>query len=94
MVRPQISVLEGGLPKWKKEDQKVVKEVEKVPVEKFSANFRPELVKSFEQVVANQFKDKTFQLLDARPPGRFDGTAPEPRKGPYAFNYGYSGIYC
>jgi thiosulfate/3-mercaptopyruvate sulfurtransferase len=73
--------VEGGLPKYKQEGHSLTKGVEKVPVEKFTARFRPELVKSYEQVVDNQFKDKKFQLLDARPPGRFCGTDPEPRKG-------------
>jgi len=76
----KISVVEGGLPKWKKEGHPLTKEIEKVPEEKFTAKFRPELVKSFDQIVENQFKTKKFQLLDARPPGRFSGTAPEPRK--------------
>ena len=76
-----ISVLDGGLQKWKKLKHPVTDTVEQVPVEKFTARFNPDLVKSFEQVETNQFKDKKFTLVDARPAPRFTGKAPEPRPG-------------
>ena len=76
-----ISVLEGGLPKWRKLKQELSDVKVQVPVEKFTAVFNPNYVKSFEQIEANQFKEKTFTLVDARPPGRFTGQAPEPRAG-------------
>ncbi|KAG6773707.1 hypothetical protein POTOM_021023 [Populus tomentosa] len=46
----------------------------------FQAKFQPCLVWTLEQVKQN-IEDKTHQHIDARSKGRFDGTAPEPRKG-------------
>ncbi|KAG5245385.1 thiosulfate/3-mercaptopyruvate sulfurtransferase [Salix suchowensis] len=46
----------------------------------FQAKFQPRLVWTFEQVKQN-IEDKTHQHIDARSKARFDGTAPEPRKG-------------
>lgn len=76
-----ISVLEGGLQKWRKLNNAVTDALEQVPVEKFTARFNPDMVKSFEEVMTNQFKDKKFILVDARPEGRFTGKASEPRAG-------------
>ena len=45
-----------------------------------AAVYNPTLVKSLDDVKGN-ISDKSFQLLDARSPGRFNGTAPEPRPG-------------
>ncbi|KAK7507157.1 hypothetical protein BaRGS_00001092 [Batillaria attramentaria] len=75
----KVSVLEGGLRKWCNENNPVTDSVEKVPEEKFKATFRPNLVKNFEDVESNQFSSRAFTLVDARPAGRFEGTAPEPR---------------
>jgi thiosulfate/3-mercaptopyruvate sulfurtransferase len=50
------------------------------PAALFHATLRPELVKSYGQVLAN-IEDEMFQLVDARSAGRFYGTAPEPRPG-------------
>ncbi|XAR56915.1 3-mercaptopyruvate sulfurtransferase [Bertholletia excelsa] len=46
----------------------------------FQTKFRPHLVWSVEQIKKNM-EDKTYQHIDARPKGRFDGIDPEPRKG-------------
>ncbi|GBG73696.1 hypothetical protein CBR_g17038 [Chara braunii] len=54
----------------------------------FNATLRPDLVRLWQDVKANVEKGKDgrkeeeeedFQVVDARPKGRFDGTAPEPR---------------
>ena len=76
----KVSVLDGGLVKWKQEGRKV----EDMPVHParatFTAKFRPELVRSKAAVLAN-LKSKTEQVLDARSAGRFRGTEPEVRPG-------------
>ena len=77
----KISVLEGGLRQWYKHNNPLSSALVQVPKETFTAKFNPDLVKSFEQIVANQFQDKIFALIDARPSGRFNGKAPEPRPG-------------
>ncbi|XP_052178411.1 thiosulfate/3-mercaptopyruvate sulfurtransferase 1, mitochondrial isoform X2 [Diospyros lotus] len=46
----------------------------------FRTMFQPHLVWTLEQVKGN-IEDKTHQHIDARSKDRFDGVAPEPRKG-------------
>ncbi|KAK4711270.1 hypothetical protein R3W88_005783 [Solanum pinnatisectum] len=46
----------------------------------FQTKFRPHLVWTLDQVKRN-IQDKTYQHIDARSKARFDGVAPEPRKG-------------
>ncbi|KAK1279373.1 hypothetical protein QJS04_geneDACA020419 [Acorus gramineus] len=46
----------------------------------FLARLQPHLIWKLEQVNQN-IENKTHQHIDARAKGRFDGTAPEPRKG-------------
>lgn len=46
----------------------------------FNVEFQPHLVWALEQVMKN-VEHQTHQLIDARSKARFDGAAPEPRKG-------------
>ncbi|AEE36220.1 mercaptopyruvate sulfurtransferase 1 [Arabidopsis thaliana] len=46
----------------------------------FQTKFQPHLVWTLDQV-KNNMEDPTYQHIDARSKARFDGTAPEPRKG-------------
>lgn len=46
----------------------------------FQTKFQPHLVWTLEQVKGN-IEEKAYQHLDARSKARFDGAAPEPRKG-------------
>lgn len=46
----------------------------------FKVKFLPNLVWNIEQIEKN-IKDPKYQHVDARPKARFDGVAPEPRKG-------------
>ncbi|CAI9787838.1 unnamed protein product [Fraxinus pennsylvanica] len=46
----------------------------------FETRFQPHLVWTLEQVKEN-VEEKTYQHVDARSKARFDGAAPEPRKG-------------
>jgi len=79
MGQEKVSVLNGGLPKWISEGYPV-EELYSTEFAKgnFKASFDPMLVKSMQQVRENM-EGKSFQLIDARSKGRFDGTAPEPR---------------
>lgn len=76
----KVSVLEGGFRRWCSENYPVTDEIIQVPTERFKASLKPNLVKSFEDIEDN-LTSKAFQLCDARPRGRFLGTAPEPRAG-------------
>ncbi len=78
-----VSVLDGGFPKWNREQYDTTDEVETITPHqqgKFKARFTPDLVKSFEQIEQN-LKEQKFIVMDARSAGRFEGTAPEPRPG-------------
>ena len=78
----RVAVLDGGFPKW---------QADALPVESgwtapqpadppFCANFRPDMVRSIDDIRANLDSGKAL-VLDARSPGRFAGTDPEPRPG-------------
>jgi thiosulfate/3-mercaptopyruvate sulfurtransferase len=77
----RVSVLDGGLAKWKKEGRPVT-DAKSVAAagKRFQARLRPDLVRSKDQLLGN-LKARTEQVLDARAAGRFQGTAPEPRAG-------------
>lgn len=76
----QVSVLNGGLPKWLAEGRAVASGVETLPAAKFSADFKPELVTDVPALLDN-IESKERMVLDARAAERFAGTAPEPRAG-------------
>ena len=71
-----VALLDGGFSKWTAE--KLPTEMSPVRPEpsKFSATFRPELVRSYEQMKAN-VASGTEQVVDARGPGKFDGSQPD-----------------
>lgn len=75
-----VVVLDGGLPKWEAEGRPLEAGESPPKRAKFKAAFRPGLVRSVEQMLANQ-KKRAELVVDARPAGRFAGTAPEPRPG-------------
>lgn len=72
-----VAVLDGGLPKWRHE-QRPVEDLPPMPRDRhFLPHVNATLVRSFDQVKANLATGRE-QIVDARAPGRFDGTAPEP----------------
>jgi thiosulfate/3-mercaptopyruvate sulfurtransferase len=76
----QISILDGGLIKWCKEK----KEVESGKSKKdskttFKVNKNHSLLKTYEDIKKN-ISNNSFQILDARSKGRFEGIDAEPRK--------------
>ena len=79
MGHDDVRVLDGGLPKWRAEGRPLQSgEVKPAPA-RFEACFRPELVRSVEQM--RRAIDGDAQVVDARPAARFRGEAPEPRAG-------------
>ena len=73
-----VAVLNGGLPKWMKENRPKTDE-EVVPQPRhFSAHMNNMLVKNLSQMMRNVDSQK-FQVIDARSAGRFDGIDHEPR---------------
>ena len=81
MGHENISVLDGGLPAWVKEGFETEPTIEKKyrPGD-FKAHFLPELVKDASFIRANLLS-KEAVVVDARSRERFEGMAPEPRKG-------------
>lgn len=75
-----VVVLDGGLPKWEAEGRPLASGEEKPAAATFKATFRPDLVRNVDQMIANQ-TSRSELVVDARPAGRFAGTADEPRPG-------------
>ncbi|WWC96208.1 hypothetical protein V866_003075 [Kwoniella sp. B9012] len=84
-----VSVLDGGLPRYIEEGYEVetgdVKPTLKESQYKLPQNWKEDWVRSYEQIVSNSEKpttDPTSEIvLDHRPLPRFTGEAPEPRPG-------------
>jgi thiosulfate/3-mercaptopyruvate sulfurtransferase len=76
-----VAVLDGSLEAWVADGRAVESGEPKARRPKtFAARFRPELVKSCADVLAILAAgDQRAQIIDARSPGRFAGTEPEPR---------------
>ncbi|XP_068091490.1 thiosulfate sulfurtransferase-like [Hyperolius riggenbachi] len=72
-----VSILDGGLVNWVKQNLPVTSEIAHVRREKFNVTLNPPLLKTFEEVQANLVNNK-FQLVDARSEGRFRGPEPKP----------------
>jgi thiosulfate/3-mercaptopyruvate sulfurtransferase len=77
----EAAVLDGGLPKWRAENRplETAEPVLPSPVT-FEPVPRPRLVKDL-PAMKGIVADGSAVILDARPAGRFAGTAPEPRPG-------------
>jgi thiosulfate/3-mercaptopyruvate sulfurtransferase len=77
----RVAVLDGGLPKWRAEGRPLETAA---PARPSPASFtpapRPELVRDLD-AMRGIVADGSALILDARPTGRFAGTAPEPRPG-------------
>ncbi|MEO6607683.1 MAG: 3-mercaptopyruvate sulfurtransferase [Aestuariivirga sp.] len=71
-----VAVLDGGLKKWLTENRDVEQGAVAPKPGNFTANFRPGMVKSADQVASEK-----AQVADARSPARFRGEEAEPRPG-------------
>ena len=74
-----ISVLDGGLKKWKLENKPLSKKKTSIVETNYRASIKKNLVINFEKVEKNIVK-KEFCLVDARGEKRFKGLVDEPRK--------------
>ena len=87
----KVSVLDGGMKKWLKENRSTDNEInedlgkfsniEKLnPTTKYSVKEKSGLIKNKLQIDEN-IKNRSFQTVDARSRDRFEGKADEPRPG-------------
>lgn len=74
----KVSVMDGGLLRWGRERRATTPGEMIEENGSFTATFRPELVKDYDQMMAN-LDSHEFQMVDARSPGRFGGIDHEPR---------------
>ena len=75
-----VSVLNGGMKKWKLEGRKVTNSKTKLTLCKYKAKENKSMIKVLSQINEN-IKKKEFTVLDARSKNRFLGLEPEPRPG-------------
>ena len=75
-----ISVLDGGLSKWKRENRKINNKISTIDKKNYKAKKLPYLVKSKNEINKNIF-EKKFKVIDARSKNRFLGLEKEPRPG-------------
>jgi thiosulfate/3-mercaptopyruvate sulfurtransferase len=80
MGKQDVAVLDGGLPKWLAEGRPVEDMPPVLRDRHITVQRQASLVKDVTQV-AQASKLGTHAILDARSPGRFRGTEPEPREG-------------
>ncbi len=75
-----VAVLDGGFPKWLRENRPVESGTPRITASRYAATLDRRMVRSFDQVLAN-IESQGEQVLDARSAGRFEGVEPEPRAG-------------
>lgn len=98
MGAEDVSVLNGGLPKWKAEGRPLMmSEPAQRTTRHFTARHNLDLVRDVDDM-KTAIKDKSATILDARSAERFAGTSPEPREGlraghmPGAHNVPYKSV--
>ena len=80
MGHEDVSILDGGLRKWRAEGRPI-EDLPPAPRERhFTARANRLLVRNRDQIAENLTTGRE-QVVDARGPGRFAGTEPEPRPG-------------
>jgi thiosulfate/3-mercaptopyruvate sulfurtransferase len=76
----KVYILDGGLPKWKSEGRPLETGDAERAAGKFTAEMNVGAVALLDDMRMAQ-TDDSIQIVDARSPERFAGTAPEPRPG-------------
>ena len=74
----RVAVLDGGLPRWVADGHGLETRPVAPRPARFEARFRPELVRSADDLLAG-LETGGETVIDVRSPGRFAGTEPEPR---------------
>ncbi|CAN9510623.1 unnamed protein product [Ophioblennius macclurei] len=74
----RVSVLNGGLKNWEAEGHPLSDRYVRPAQTEFKASLNRSWIKTYQDMLVN-LDTKEFQVLDARPTGRFRGLDPEPR---------------
>jgi thiosulfate/3-mercaptopyruvate sulfurtransferase len=81
MGHEDVAVLDGGLPKWKREGRPVTDELPAPRTPRhFTPRFNAALVRDLSDI-RTLTRTGTAQIADARSAGRYAGAEPEPRPG-------------
>ena len=80
MGQKDIAVLDGGWPKWQAEGHPTEDMPPLIRDQHMTVRRQNQLVRDVTQVSAAS-KLGHYEIIDARAPARFEGTAPEPRAG-------------
>jgi thiosulfate/3-mercaptopyruvate sulfurtransferase len=80
MGHDKVMVLDGGLPKWKREGRAVETGPAHPSAKFFTAIARPAIMRDFDGMMG-VVEDRKAQILDARSASRFKGEEAEPRAG-------------
>jgi thiosulfate/3-mercaptopyruvate sulfurtransferase len=80
MGKMDVAVLDGGLPKWRAEGREIEDMAPILRDRHMTVSRQNHLVKDVTQV-AHAAKLREAEIVDARGPARFAGSAPEPRPG-------------
>ncbi len=80
MGHVEVKVLDGGLPKWKREGRALESGPAQSVAKAFSAAPQTNLIRDFGTVMGI-VADKSARMVDARSAGRFTGAEAEPRAG-------------
>lgn len=80
MGAKNVYVLDGGMDGWKREGRPVTSELPEPAPAVFHTDFDASRVIALEQM-KTLVSEGRVQIADARSPGRFAGTDPEPREG-------------
>ena len=75
-----VAILDGGFPKWVREDRATEPGAPQPTPARFDARLDPGMVRDFDQVLAN-IESRDAQVIDARGSPRFTASVPEPRAG-------------
>lgn len=75
-----VCVLDGGLPAWKQAGGELSDTATEITAQAYRAAAAGDAVALREEVAA-ALPDRSVAIVDARSPGRFHGTEPEPRPG-------------
>ncbi len=68
---PDVSMLDGGMKKWKKENRSIQTKQNPFQPSKFSGKVNPEIISSYEYILDNI---DTLKIIDARSDEEYNGT--------------------